>query len=78
MKETFSKSISVIFISITATSLIFGVWELLALSGQLLKIFPAPSQIYDFATSEIKNFFSGNEGSLGIGIHLYHLSLIHI
>lgn len=72
MKETFSKSISVIFISITATSLIVGVWELLALSGQLLKIFPAPSQIYDFATSEIKNFFSGNEGSLGIGIHLYH------
>lgn len=72
MKETFSKNISVIFISITATFLIIGVWELLALSGQLLKVFPAPSQIYDFATSEIKNFFSRSEGSLGVGIHLYH------
>ncbi|MEJ5339443.1 MAG: ABC transporter permease [Aquificaceae bacterium] len=72
MKAALSRNLSVAFISLVATSLLIGSWELLALSGQLLKVFPAPSQVYEFAVEEMENFFSRSEGSFGAGIHLYH------
>lgn len=72
MSLAMNRYVTVSFLSLFFTFLLLLSWELLFYSGYLVKIVPSPTRIAEFSLNELKNFFSTEPNSYGVGIHLYH------